>query len=533
MQEKPIIDFWSLKDLNKPMRPNQQKVLQWMEIQSAKFLVVQSPVGSGKSSLGMTYSSYLTNGIGSSFILTPQKILQKQYESSFKHRNIFSLYGKSNYPCNQKKTNCEIGGILKPDCDNCKYKTELKASVKSKDLVLNYSLALSMFKYNPELYQKRKLMIMDECHTLERHLTEFDSVIISDSRCKQINVNFNASRNFSDLIKWIRNSYVPKLITKLEQLEQQTHHITDGCFSNELTSEEEELLKQQEELQDHHDSICEIVIANKQDFVEQEYVLISGDGFHKIKRLTGKSGFSKFLEPMAEKFIFMSATIIDVDEFCKNLGLNKEDVSFIDIDSDFPSENRPVFYIPCMKVNKDWKNDENNKSRQFLLTTVKDLLNVHKEESGIIHSGNFDMAKWLVEELTNEVDHLIFSHNPDSGDNRDEVITAFMKSKKPSILISPSITEGLDLYDDLSRFAIFTKIPYPYLGDQWVAKRMNMSQQWYSLQALINVLQGCGRVVRSSTDKGSVYILDSCWDMLYNKSKHKIPDWWKQSYKKV
>ena len=40
-------------------------------------------VGGGKSPVGLTISAWLNQGYGSSFILTPQKVLQKQYEDSF------------------------------------------------------------------------------------------------------------------------------------------------------------------------------------------------------------------------------------------------------------------------------------------------------------------------------------------------------------------------------------------------------------------------------------------------------------------
>src|SRR5271157_4082882 len=105
-----IIPYWPFP--TEP-RPNQIKALEWLEKQEAKYLILESPVGSGKSNIGLAYSHYLTStgdaedeeGLprpkgGSSYILTPQRILQAQYEQSFigiPNFSISSFYGKGNY----------------------------------------------------------------------------------------------------------------------------------------------------------------------------------------------------------------------------------------------------------------------------------------------------------------------------------------------------------------------------------------------------------------------------------------------------
>ena len=98
-----------------------------------------------------------------------------------------------------------------------------------------------------------------------------------------------------------------------------------------------------------------------------------------------------------------------------------------------------------------------------------------------------------------------------------------MTTKKASVLLSPSMTEGVDLKGDLSRFQIICKIPYPYLGDQIVRKRMHKHKDWYGLQTAKAIVQSCGRSVRSSKDTAVTYILDSDWKRFYGKNKHIFP----------
>ena len=64
--------------------------------------------------------------------------------------------------------------------------------------------------------------------------------------------------------------------------------------------------------------------------------------------------------------------------------------------------------------------------------------------------------------------------------NRELVLQARENCTKPSVLISPSMMEGVDLSGDKSRFQIICKIPFPFLGDKVVQKRMKLHKDWYS-----------------------------------------------------
>jgi len=87
------------------------------------------------------------------------------------------------------------------------------------------------------------------------------------------------------------------------------------------------------------------------------------------------------------------------------------------------------------------------------------------------------------------------------------------------VLLSPSMTEGVDLMGDLSRFQILCKVPFPYLGDKLVRKKMNKWKWWYDLQTAKTVIQSVGRSVRSETDTAVTYILDGSWENFFAKNK--------------
>jgi ATP-dependent DNA helicase DinG len=112
---------------------------------------------------------------------------------------------------------------------------------------------------------------------------------------------------------------------------------------------------------------------------------------------------------------------------------------------------------------------------------------------------------------------------------RDEVIAEHVNSTRPTVLISPSLYTGLDLKDDLSRFQIITKIPYPDLGDRWIDEKRKINGQWYIWQTALRLVQGYGRSVRSIEDWAKTYVLDSTFLTFVRKNKNILPQWFIQA----
>jgi len=528
---KNIIDFWPF---SYAPRQNQVDALNWLAAQEAKYLILEAPVGTGKSNIGITYSMYAGQNAkmkqGDSFILTPQRILQEQYETSFRNVpaiNLASLYGKSNYTCISKNASCEVGSVIKPRCKDCPHTKAKKAAQNAANTVLNYKLALTSFAYT-ETFGRRKLMVLDECHTLENHLVDFDALQITEHRCKKSNLPFKVFNDLKEAHEWVREVYYPRVSDVLKDMEADCEALYDKSGSD-LSRAEVKQLQDFDAFTDHVEE-TQMIAVRTFEYMEENYVLTWDKFGFQFKRLTGEYTFKKIMEPFADKFLFMSSTVLDKDGFCRDLGIDPKDAAFMSLDSEFPTENRPVYYMPQTKMNYGWNQPSNAKGRKQMIATIKQLLEMHDGQSGIIHTGNFAVAEWLVDMLEGEIKQKIFHHNPSSNDDRNSIIRAFISSPKASVLISPSSTEGLDLKEDLGRFAIFAKVPFGSMGDQWIKRRMELSAEWYARRALIDMIQGGGRVVRSESDSGSVYILDGSFAMLYKNSGYMIPKWWKEAY---
>ena len=537
LDKEDIYSFWPMEDYSP--RKSQIEVLEWVKQlpPHIKYILCEMPVGGGKSPLALNLSGWFARNLGKAYILTPQKVLQKQYEDSFQKRLLHSLYGKSNYKCESKSTNCELGSDIKPRCEECPHKTAFQQVKYAPNVVLNYTLGFLLFKYatDEKIIRKRDLIVFDEAHTIENHLTEFNAISVSEFRCRQIGtVAFKQFTTMRNAVDWMRDVYMPALVNKIGKLHPVVQEILETCADSGTPPSRDELntISLLKELVNHKEMINEQLLIPTFEQVYEDYVLVNeGKTLFKFKELYGKRNFKQIVEPMADRFLFMSSTILDKDAFCEDLGLDPEHAAFISLDSEFELDNRPVFYMPTCKMSFGWDKPDRKKETDQMLKKIKSLCNdMHPDESGVIHAGSFQIAQWLVQNLENKIPHQIMHHNPGSGKTRDSVLEEFQElDGVPKLLISPSVTEGLDLKGDKGRFAIFAKVPFPYINDAWVKKRMDLSDKWYKRQALIAMIQGSGRVVRSNDDWGHVYILDSSFGYLVSQSKNMIPKWWSDS----
>ena len=436
-----------------------------------------------------------------------------------------------------KHTSCDVGELVKPDCIDCPHKIAYQKASDSKDVVVSYRLGLLHALLNTNLYKSRRLFVFDECHTLETHLTEFQSIVVSEKSCKKFGCHFKAPKTMYEAKWFLASTYVPAVeeyITHMRPHIDQFHIIAERNPSA-LSKDDLNAMVEFDETIKHGELIKELVC--KDDFMmEKEYALILDKSFFKFKELYGKSIFKNLLDRQAEKMVFMSSTVLDKKAFCDDLGIDENQTAFISVQSEFEQSNRPVFFMPKAKMSYGWDSPERAHDRKSMIDAIKMLLcETHDNDNGIIHTSSFQISIWLVKEVSKFNSHKVYHHNPDGEHNRDIAIDLFLNEKtdRPKVLISPSITEGLDLVGDLGRFAIFAKVPFPHLGDAWVKARQTLSQNWYNRQAAIAIIQGGGRIVRSETDWGNTYILDSTFDYLYSKSKSVFPKWWKDAYEVI
>jgi len=168
-----------------------------------------------------------------------------------------------------------------------------------------------------------------------------------------------------------------------------------------------------------------------------------------------------------------------------------------------------------------------DKTLPLMLKMCETIMEAHPHEKGIIHCHSYALGQKIYDYFRSNK-RVLFSTK---ASERNASFNLHRVSPAPTVMLSPSIAEGFSFDDDLARFQIIAKVPYPYLGDRQVKARMEIDRDWYTLQTVMTVLQACGRIVRSDTDHGSTYILDHDFIRLFEENGKFFPKWFRDAFK--
>ena len=160
---------------------------------------------------------------------------------------------------------------------------------------------------------------------------------------------------------------------------------------------------------------------------------------------------------------------------------------------------------------------------------LRKLMNKYKNKKGIIHTTTFELQDWTIEALN---DDRLLAHSSKQNSKNYALKTHYTK-KSPTVLISPSMTTGIDLKNGRARFQICLKIPYPSLGDSKNKRRMKDNPEWYKYTVVCTLIQMYGRAIRNSEDYADFIILDSCFSDILRYSSKYFPEWVTKAIKTV
>ena len=556
----------------KKIRNNQEKVLD--EIEEAiksnkKYIFLEAPTGFGKSPIAITLASYL----GSSHICTSTKDLQNQYSKDFNF--IKEGKGKRNFPCILKEIEgvqetCEYGPCQKQEDFDCVYKTRLSdykinrlgtkfehidigqfeklkyikknnqqirfenlewepcryfhqkwISTKASHAIYNYKYFLSDL-YFSNIMSKRDLLVFDEVHNIESEVSNFKSFIINSENITRLFPKLQLpNRKEEEIETWIEfcEYYKETLLDFMEEVE---FAIENNSLKEPFTEKNLiDCINREKNL----DFVLTDMKTNKNNWLVTNIDRKSKDLIRKIT-LTPLdiSYYFKEILDVSNYGLFMSATILNKEYLCKITGLSQDEIKFIRVThSDFPKENRPIHLM-----NLAWLNSRNIlENLPIIAKTVNNIMSIHKNEKGIIHTTSYFQLEYIKNNLNKENLHRLIESGPNT--DRIETLQRHSQNTRPTVLISPSFYQGIDLKDDLSRFQIITKVPYPDLSDKKVAALRKKDMNWYLWNTIVRLTQTYGRSIRSQEDHASTYILDSNINYLLRNVNDMFPSWFTEA----
>lgn len=517
--------------MNSPPRDKQIKALEFIA-KAVDFgyrdVVIAAPTGVGKTGIGVTVCEWAASqaaerlsGNPGGYYLTVQKILQRQITTDFDNGKFngegATIKAAVDYPCAKFK-NCGAGRRAKKrcECETCPYVLAKERFIASRTAITNYPYLFAEHKYVGKLPQRRAI-ICDEAHAVERQLIRFNDLTLDQetiARWLGSMVAMPKLRRLDQFIDWIKSDYLPGINEKMEAIKQ----LAEGALSDNEAKDMVDL--------DQHmckvNRAVKLVESDPTDWVYWDEVLRDGSYSCTARPLDAAPFVPDLVNSMGSLRVYMSAFPGEKKVFCRSLGLKHERVAWINLDSPFPVENRRIFVTGVGSMSK--RNVDESFS-VFVKVAIK-ILERHKGERGLIHCNSYQLGERIVKALadSDHADRLLF---PKTADEREAAFAKHGSSTSTdTVLVSPSMTEGFDFADDLARWQIIAKVPYPSLGDAQVVAKKERDDEWYALQTIMTIVQAAGRICRSETDRGITYILDGDFVRLFDQHSNLFPPWW-------
>lgn len=513
-----------------------------------KYIIISAPTGIGKTHIALA----IANALGKSYILTHTKQLQDQYLTT--SSKVVNLKGRGNYNCNINPAfmvdaaPCLVAKNIKAQClreKTCSYYNQVEKALAAQTMITNYAYFLYSTHcgvLSDEGIEPRNALIMDEAHILESLLVSFARIDVDTKElhekhgvdCEDITFTEELDYNRSQLAVLIEKvqKRCDDLKATLETEFNPSNKEMTIKLAKAFSAVTSDKVKKLNAKLYHLDKILQslIIYQTSRDISEWVEKPIFEKGMIEIGEtekiclapLKATNLFSHYMGKTAEKFVFISATI-DSKMIVDELGIPAEEVLFIDVDSPFEPSKSPVIFMPTCKMNFS----EIDKNHQKIAGTVAEILEHHTGEKGIIHSGNYKISGIITANIHNEQKGRLLHRDMTYGKKmiNEDLFKLHKRTDQDTVLLSPSMTTGIDLADDLSRFQIIVKLPFLSLGEPRVEKKSKMSSYWYENAMWLEVLQSSGRSTRNEDDHSITYILDSSFRYFYDKNRQYLPQW--------
>tara|TARA_R110000764_G_scaffold1029_10_gene3962 strand:+ start:5057 stop:6790 length:1734 start_codon:yes stop_codon:yes gene_type:complete len=514
-------------------------------------LVVDAPTGAGKSLIAM-WSAHVLKELGNrGYLITSDLSLQDQYESDFYRLGLRwpSIRGVDNYECSVNGLpfslgDCKLKGMgyeqaEKLSCySSCDYLQNRKRSIEQPIALLNYSFWLIQRNYvedrmlqdNKEVpFKSRDFVFFDEAHKVDEIVQGHFSPRIDIGIVDRFGLanRFIQKQDIGTPIQTLGSikSIVTKLLTekskpalfeamqdfrKIAKVYRKAAQITKAQagkrFKNrEVPRDWATALTTFDRIKDVYCKFDDYVALIKDVGVDSMVINQMED---EAKFMCVEEGrmIQKYLHDRAGFKVFMSATIGDPRAFVKIMGI--KNAKFIRVPNAFNYDKSPVVFVNRHKLSFR----EREASLPKVVKILDQIISKHSGQRGVIHTGSYMFANYIKQNSKHTFRLMDYENSKDK-----KGIIELFKKKDDAVLMGPSLLEGLDLKDDISRFQIFFKVPYPNVSDPLIKAKMQHSKEWYDWKTGISIMQGVGRSVRSKDDWAVTYVLDACFRSLINK----------------
>lgn len=543
--DNPFLPGWV-----KYLRPEQYTAVnEILELyaEGKKVVFLDAPTGAGKTLIGELVRRKFSPR--RALYTCSTKTLQDQFLKDFTYAAV--IKGRANYPtvdnpkafpiiaanaCDAHRTElpacakCPEDEILydTPHCDLCHpvslcpYRIAKATMLSSSLAVANIAYLLAAANYQ-EFLNKETLTIVDEADVLESELMRFVEFRISAGAMKKYRISKPPEKKTvrKTWVEWIREIALPALWDALDQADARAK---GGNVRARV--EVQRIWGMIEKLrwlggwipENKRENIDE---AWGEDLLENWVYADYEQGHVAFKPIDVRDHAQDYLWDHAERWLLMSASIISAQQMAADLGLEDDEWGVVNVPSNFPPEQRPIYVQPI--ANMTFK--EKDTAWPTMRERVREVSEQrHPDERILVHTVSYALAKYLA---TGEPRAYTYTN----AAGREEALRGWLQSRS-GIMFAPSFDRGIDLPNDECRAVIVAKIPYPNLKDKQINKRLYTQggQGWYAMLTVRSLIQMTGRAMRSVDDHCEIYLLDRQFmSNVYRKSKRLLPEWWQEA----
>lgn len=509
------------------LRPHQTYAIdKAMEaFQTKDVVAIQGPTGSGKSLIGME----IAMRFASSYYLVPLKALQDQIAEDFAEK-VHVFKGKANYTCaidknippaSVDKAHCQgwEGGWQRKKCRDDKvcgyYEAQSKAAGPGVAL-MNFVLYLCWMRLRESqagVFQQRPLHIIDEAHNVEGSIRDFLTMELNEDKVQgylETTVHFEADQE--------RDEYVA-MLGELKVANDRQLKLLKDFYGKDLHAVSSEIGSDKLNFHLAFEQKLEFFLKDDPNYafgVETRW------GFRAKKHINyllakplNVGGFIRE-NVVGTKTLFLSATL--PSKSISGMGFQPEEFAYIDLPSTFPAKNRLIRFDAVGRIRQS--------NVEMMMPKIIEKTEVHMDRfplvKGIIHAPSYSMAETLFKGVGPAYQSRLILQPRDNG-GAMKILDLHRNSPHPTVLLTPGMKEGVDLKNELSRFQIILKTPYPSLGDPAVKALADADFGWYINRTIIDFMQMYGRSIRSAEDFAETIILDDNLRVVLKDYKAWVP----------
>jgi ATP-dependent DNA helicase DinG len=544
-------------------RPEQAAILEKMPRLGTRDLLINAPTGIGKSALAIA----IATAEGGGFLLSLQTSHIDQYAETF--HSLQPGRASSSHRCPR-------GGLLatcrdkheQEDqyCSDCRYVVE-------RDLYLAGPISCATLSYHFQRAQHpdeakrpkpRSVMVIDEAHALERTLVDYEGYTCSLGAARVLEITLPmqpatepAETRHPAILAWLGLTLIPAQGERLKDLELEiataTHRVaaakdaaavakseTDKLVANQKLQAGFDLVRKLRRerygLQSDHEKCKLLIDRDPRTIVAWSTLDLNTKALTgvAIKPLEVRSAFSRLIKPFGGHVVLLSATL-NPYFICDTLGLPLpgpgSSTAYMTCPSPFPSSNHRIVCRPVGDMGARFR----LLTMPALLRMIERILNCHMDQKGIIHGQTHATVRAIQQHFANteHAGRLLVVDRDGEMDTSGKLVRHHIEFGQRTVLLSPSMQEGVDLPGESSTFQVICQVPFPDLSDPWTKQRSVSphGRKWYAAQTAQTLTQALGRSVRSETDQCVSYILDSRFERFYGDWEELFPDHIRKSLK--